>query len=654
MDLPVTLTKLIVHNICQHEHVEIDLGEGLFAIVGPNGSGKSNLLRSLMYGLTGQVDGLWGSQKSLQKDGSVTPGYVEVHFRTSESEHVLRRYAVSSGKTQDYLTLGDDKVVDRRKNVDAHLEQIFGVSCSLLFRVAWARQGELAQLLTAPPASISAFLAQLYDMRFIETIRERIKDQTDHVLRYDGAAQARADSEQSQLESIPSEEDLLQTVDSAQAEVDKAKDALLAAEKAFPNEAEVNRMHEELRSCTAKLSGLPTAVEPDATKDIDDLAGTLAVASDMLTKTYNARSDALYRADTQRRHLQELDRHKRLIQTRLDEYRSKIEFGKYMADGMREHCQCPVCEGCLEKPDMKDHVARLNKILGISVEIASAEKLTVELSDTEELIAAAVKRKDIEDSKAEAAVMQYNLAQASVQDIKNAITARERTRLGARIEELKNALSLTSSQEEVVRAARLNLRQAEMQHAQAVAAHSQAVTKRSMLQSSIELLKKQHEQGETNEAVRATLIELRDILSPQRAQALFMAARIKALNASLAYFMTMTQMPFSLRLDEQTRSFVVTTQDGFDHPSVHLSGAQRSMASVALQMALMQILPMNLSLYLIDEPTEALDVGNKRIMGEMFQKMRSIIPAVKGTMLIVTRDQEVTDACSQTIDIGEM
>ena len=77
----LTVTRLKLHNICQYDDIDIPIATGLMAVCGRNGSGKSTLLRGLMYGLTGLVDGSWGTQQNLQKDGAETPGYVVVSLK---------------------------------------------------------------------------------------------------------------------------------------------------------------------------------------------------------------------------------------------------------------------------------------------------------------------------------------------------------------------------------------------------------------------------------------------------------------------------------------------------------------------------------------------------------------------------------------------
>ena len=159
--------------------------------------------------------------------------------------------------------------------------------------------------------------------------------------------------------------------------------------------------------------------------------------------------------------------------------------------------------------------------------------------------------------------------------------------------------------------------------------------------------------GALNSLRRDALEQLRDVLSRGRAQQRYLKSRITSLNASLSRFMRLTGMPFSLRLDADELAFVFVTPEGYEHPACHLSGAQQSMSALALQMALFDTIGPNMNLYLIDEPAEALDDENKLVMAEMFARMNRMLPSVDGTMLIVTRDRPIMDACGNVLDVTQ-
>ncbi len=76
------------------------------------------------------------------------------------------------------------------------------------------------------------------------------------------------------------------------------------------------------------------------------------------------------------------------------------------------------------------------------------------------------------------------------------------------------------------------------------------------------------------------------------------------------------------------------------------------MSAVALQMALFNVINPQINLFLIDEPSEALDDGNKVVMAEMFRRMNNMLNAMHGTMLIVSRDEKMVESCETIITVG--
>ena len=168
-----------------------------------------------------------------------------------------------------------------------------------------------------------------------------------------------------------------------------------------------------------------------------------------------------------------------------------------------------------------------------------------------------------------------------------------------------------------------------------------------------ERLETEKEQADTNASARGMLTLIRDVFSQQRAQARYFASKAVELNEHLQAFLELTGMPFNLRLDSDKRLFSYTTEDDFEHPTAHLSGAQKNISAVALQMALVEVIRPNINLFLFDEPSESLDVENKIVMADLFQRMNRMLPSIGGTMLIVSRDQQLIDSCESVININQ-
>lgn len=156
-----------------------------------------------------------------------------------------------------------------------------------------------------------------------------------------------------------------------------------------------------------------------------------------------------------------------------------------------------------------------------------------------------------------------------------------------------------------------------------------------------------------NSEAKHVLVTIRDILSQGRAQARYMRSKIQQLNSRISAYMEQTGMPFSLYLNENTHVFEYKTSGGFVHPASHLSGAQKSISSVVLQMAMLSVIGPQMNLFLVDEPSEALDDENKIVMADLFQRLNNLLPSMDGVMLIVTRDTLIIESCENVINVGD-
>jgi ABC-type ATPase involved in cell division len=177
---------------------------------------------------------------------------------------------------------------------------------------------------------------------------------------------------------------------------------------------------------------------------------------------------------------------------------------------------------------------------------------------------------------------------------------------------------------------------------------------RAMHEMSLEENTKLAHQYEVNKEARQVLVKLRDVFSQHRVQARYLKSKISELNDKIAEFLRLTDMPFSLTLNEDTHVFEYVTAEGFTHPAAHLSGAQKNISAVVLQMAIFEVVQPNINLFLVDEPSESLDDENKIIMADLFQRMNRMLPAIEGTMMIVSRDMQLIDSCENVLNVSEV
>lgn len=74
---------------------------------------------------------------------------------------------------------------------------------------------------------------------------------------------------------------------------------------------------------------------------------------------------------------------------------------------------------------------------------------------------------------------------------------------------------------------------------------------------------------------------------------------------------------------------------------------------MVLQMAMLSVIGPQMNLFLVDEPSEALDDENKIVMADLFQRLNNLLPSMDGVMLIVTRDTLIIESCENVINVGD-
>ena len=637
--------------------MDVSVERGLVSVTGPNGAGKTTLLRAVAYALTGMVDGDWGDQSSLQKDGEAVPGYVEVVCACAgESPMTIRRSCTPSTKVPDTVTVDGKVVAQRRKTVDEYLEARFGVPLRLLFQTVWGRQGQLSLLLCSPAAYVSSFLAQVFDTRRLEKLRERLKEAVDTVPLHPADVKARCEAIRELLRKMPEElEAASSEVSSLEGELDAAEadmkkldgvsGATYTESRRGEELAEASRKLEELKALLDALTAVPEGVEVQTLPL--DRAVELKKFADDTVKALEAESGSLSDRIAERDSgFAVLDGQIKAAEDRLDSESDRLYAG---------HAGC--CELC--GAPLEDYAAysrnavRMVTGFGSEKEWEDARKKELDElrrrrdeleADTGKLVA---RREEIEGRELPQAQSDSTLCGLAVLKAKRMDLLSARGETEERIAELKAVPTVPDDLYNRREELRDRLLEVSRRLTDARVLYNDARTRERMLKEALERREVEAKLADRDGEVRAVLCEIRDMMSQQRGQARYMKGRIADFNARLSECMEMTGLPFRLRLDENRRVFVYD-QDGYEHPAAHLSGAQRSMSALAIQMAMMQTVSRHLALYMVDEPAEALDPSNKRVMADMLGRLAGM----EGSMLIVTRDLELIAQCGSNIEVG--
>ena len=652
------ITGLRLTNICQHAALKTDIKPGLTAVIGRNGSGKTSLLRALVYGLTGLVDGSWGSQQSLQKDGSVVVGSVEVDFTDGSETYTVKRCAAASPKFPDVVF--DSKgntLAQRRQKVNDYMETVFGMPCPLMFQVCWGRQGELASLLKATPATVSTFLSQVFDTKQLEKIREKLKLQLDTIAQFPSSCGDSLQADKEALEALLPESQLQATVDALSAAHTKAANSLQQLLWKRSNAINKEDYESAKQALETRLAGLQQALAElnfatSPAKPEDSLQSLQAQLSEAERKHSKLTQSSL----TCSFNLKEIEGKLEATNKELEQTRQQWKTFTEQVKQAETHT-CMFCGG-----EVTNHEAYKKAMLKFAFSCEDFAKSETAQQEKEQALQQQIQLQEetkasLKSLMAETAAG-LEAAETTKLDLAEKINAALYWKLTGGIEDVKHSLdtlggtpvlddelaaAISSAEDEVQNIS------AKLNEARNTLIETRA--NRTLLERAIEASSKLVKQAEINTEARRVLSFIRDAMSQPRAQARYLRTRIERLNLELARYLTLTGMPFSLKLDPDSRTFVFTTPEGVQHPASHLSGAQQAMSAVALQMALFAVMQPNLNLYLIDEPTESLDDGNKATMADMFAKMQAMLPSVEGTMLIVTRDDPVIASCGNTIEV---
>ena len=691
---------MTLDSICQYDTYHVDFSSGLMAICGKNGSGKSTLLRALMYGLTGVVDGGWGTQKNLQRDGVATPGHVSVRLHDSANNRdlVIRRFSTGGIKFADSVTaisvegadFKTEEVAVRRETVDNYLANVYGVPCSLLFQLCWGRQGQIDLLLTSPSAYISTFLSNIFNTKYLEQIRDKLKAQLDTITLISPSCKQQLETDETELRATrESLEQMRQRyTDELVPLKDRRKTALENLRKQYGAglltkaqwDAGVQKAKDAYDASNAYLEKLTAALQdrtfalyqPGEDEDISTMRNNIRMRSADLQHQMDDLNDKVHEASA--RTAAAADKLALLSNQKSANERAISEFQRSVDRTVEKMNEIPdVCDVCgAPITDKADYERRRCKMITNYDTPAEFQAYVVNtMKKYEDTLSAVVENIAKVTDERENCIRYGQEISAVIEDLRKQVVSLELDELlcedwqkyyechdktAAAQEAMTEAISkpyLNQAMTDDLMKASKELAQAEADCSDAERAIAAAEARIDMLEKNVARTRPLVEKCDINEKARRRFQTMRDVLSQQRAQARYFATKIIDLNQRLARFMTEASMPFSLRLNEKTRLFEFITNDGYTHPASHLSGAQKNISAVALQMALVEVVQPNLNLFLFDEPGESLDVENKQIMSTMFQRMNTLLPAVGGTMLIVTRDEQLIGACENVLDVTE-
>lgn len=135
------LTRIVIRNSFAHAHREIDFETGMTAIVGPNGSGKSEIMDMIRFALFG-TEALRTTTEDYNKYLSV-----ELSFIVRDAAYVVQR-TLKSAK----LMKGADTLAVGIRPVNLKIVELLGYGMMVFDTANAARQGQIETMNTLRPA----------------------------------------------------------------------------------------------------------------------------------------------------------------------------------------------------------------------------------------------------------------------------------------------------------------------------------------------------------------------------------------------------------------------------------------------------------------------------------------------------------------------
>lgn len=559
------ISRVKLHNICQYDDADVPVEGGLTAVCGRNGMGKTSFLRALAYGLTGLVDGSWGTQQNLQKDGTVDPGWVEVHISGSENL-VIRRFSTSSTKFPDRVLRTVNGVVSevavRRKEVDRYMNTVFGIPVALMFQIMWGRQGRLDDLLTSPPALVNTFLASVFDTKRLDKIREKLKLQIDTIANVPSDSVELLERYRKERDQLPDLDQLRKSLDEEKVLLDNIKKELSHATSIkstgmSKSELEnLNQKHAEfIRYSEEWLSANPVTETPlKPAIPIEDIIDSIASTTDQI----NGIKASITAKEND---IKQLTYEVQSYSADLDDLRTKhVE----ILDKMSTHdTVCRLCKGNIVDHDSYD-MERWMMLTGYPTRAAYEDAFSVSEHDLLDAIkqrsAAIESSKELivqleQTSKSQEELLgnlsllkeQYEayVTWENTNDMRKMHEDRIRTAKDALLK-LQDVVPLDDDIEDRIRelTSRAEAQTRTVDECSKLLFKTEADL--AYYDRSIQDYEKAAQAYKINSEAKNALVTIRDILSQGRAQARYMRSKIQQLNTRISAYMEQTGMPFSL------------------------------------------------------------------------------------------------------------
>lgn len=167
------LRRLELHNYRRFRELNIELPEGLIAIVGRNGMGKSTLIEAVAFALYGANASRTGA-KSIRREGAASqePCSVTLEFTVRNEPYRIVRKLTGAHETQDvtlYRGGAPQPLAVRTKAVQHEIRRLLGMDYLTFTRSVLSRQKEINVLSESTPADRKKAIRRMLGIESIQT-----------------------------------------------------------------------------------------------------------------------------------------------------------------------------------------------------------------------------------------------------------------------------------------------------------------------------------------------------------------------------------------------------------------------------------------------------------------------------------------------------
>jgi exonuclease SbcC len=260
-----------------------------------------------------------------------------------------------------------------------------------------------------------------------------------------------------------------------------------------------------------------------------------------------------------------------------------------------------------------------------------AEVDTEELQRAEEEYEEAANRLELSRGKLSKAEAVFNRLKGRHQEL--------RSSLADRSVELKKLQEKTAELSAVKIEKRLNQSQAAERNL--IAAQAGAANEEEFIAERQQDLKKLRAAMEKSQRARKLISDLskvRDtILHRDKLPAKVHAAALLSMEDEINENLVGFDSPFAVTVDDSLE-FTAHFADGTKMPGSGLSGGQKVMLALAFRMALNSLFADEVGMMILDEPTDGLDVDNRRLAATVFQRLGRIAKDRGHQIILITHD----------------